>query len=130
MGIRCIATSDGLFTRTGKPITACPHVSEHLKGFFVWNPDAVLDGELYNHSYKDDFNKIIHLVRKQNLTDEHLAESREMIQYHVYDAPVIGRWGQLTEEELFSERTSCWDANYKDIADLADEGVIVNLETT
>ena len=129
-GIRCIATSDGLFTRTGKEITAVPHVRKALVGFFNTHPDAILDGELYNHAYKNDFNKIIHLVRKQNLTDEHLAESREMIQYHVYDVPVIGRWGQLTEEELFSERTSCWDANYKDIADLADEGVIVNVETT
>ena len=107
-GIRCIAMREGLFTRTGKEITAVPHISEALEPFFEKYPNAVLDGELYNHAYKDDFNKIIHLVRKQNLTSEHLAESKEMIQYHIYDAPVIGDsiagskcW---TEKDSFSDR--------------------------
>ena len=101
-GIRCIAMREGLFTRTGKEITAVPHISEALEPFFEKFPNAVLDGELYNHAYKDDFNKIIHLVRKQNLTDEHLAESKEMIQYHIYDAPVIGK--KYTEKDSFSDR--------------------------
>ena len=70
-GIRCIAMREGLFTRTGKPIVAVPHIHEELEPFFEKYPNAVLDGELYNHAYKDDFNKIIHLVRKQNLTEEH-----------------------------------------------------------
>ena len=112
-GIRCIAMREGLFTRTGKEITAVPHISEALEPFFKLYPNAVLDGELYNHAYKDDFNKIIHLVRKQNLTDEHLAESAEMIQYHIYDAPVIGngKWA-MTEKDLYSDRTSKLDASF------------------
>tara|TARA_Y100000593_G_scaffold35778_1_gene69834 strand:- start:115 stop:1323 length:1209 start_codon:yes stop_codon:yes gene_type:complete len=107
-GIRCIAMREGLFTRTGKEIVAVPHIHEALEPFFEKYPNAVLDGELYNHAYKDDFNKIIHLVRKQNLTDEHLAESKEMIQYHIYDAPVIGEgFGgryNWTEKDSFSDR--------------------------
>ncbi len=112
-GIRCIAMREGLFTRTGKEITAVPHISEALEPFFKLYPNAVLDGELYNHAYKDDFNKIIHLVRKQNLTDEHLSESAEMIQYHIYDAPVIGngKWTR-TEKDLYSDRTSKLDASF------------------
>ena len=112
-GIRCIAMREGLFTRTGKEITAVPHISEALEPFFKLYPNATLDGELYNHAYKDDFNKIIHLVRKQNLTDEHLAESAEMIQYHIYDAPVIGngKWA-MTEKDLYSDRTSKLDASF------------------
>ena len=112
-GIRCIAMREGLFTRTGKEITAVPHISEALESFFKLYPNAVLDGELYNHAYKDDFNKIIHLVRKQNLTDEHLSESAEMIQYHIYDAPVIGngKWA-MTEKDLYSDRTSKLDASF------------------
>ena len=106
-GIRCIAMREGLFTRTGKEITAVPHIHEELKSFFELYPNAVLDGELYNHAYKDDFNKIIHLVRKQNLTDEHLEESKKMIQYHIYDTPVIGNGGIcLTEKNSFSSRTN------------------------
>ncbi len=100
-GIRCIATKDGLFTRSGKPIEAVPHISEALKDFFKAYPNSILDGELYSHAYKDDFNKIIHLVRKQNLTDEHLAESKKMIQYYIYDAPRIAK---LEESASFGDR--------------------------
>ena len=100
-GSRCIATKDGLFTRNGKEITAVPHIAKELQKLFVEYPDAVLDGELYNHAYKDDFNKIVHLVRKQNLTKEHLVESEKMIQYHIYDVPQIGT---LDEQSLYSDR--------------------------
>ena len=106
-GIRCIATKDGLFTRNGKEITAVPHIRMELGTFFAKYPDAVLDGELYNHAYKDDFNKIVHLVRKQNLTKEHLAESKQMIQYHVYDIPKIET---LDEQSLYSDRISMMKA--------------------
>ena len=128
-GIRCIAMREGLFTRTGKEITAVPHISEALEPFFKLYPNATLDGELYNHAYKDDFNKIIHLVRKQNLTDEHLAESAEMIQYHIYDAPVIGngKWA-MTEKDLYSDRTSKLDASFVNLR-LEKEGCLVIVPT-
>ena len=45
----------------------------------------VLDGELYNHDLKDDFEKIISLVRKQKPTDEDRLEASQLTQYHVYD---------------------------------------------
>ena len=128
-GIRCIAMREGLFTRTGKEITAVPHISEALAPFFKLYPNATLDGELYNHAYKDDFNKIIHLVRKQNLTDEHLSESAEMIQYHIYDAPVIGngKWA-MTEKDLYSDRTSKLDASFVNLR-LEKEGCLVIVPT-
>ena len=128
-GIRCIAMREGLFTRTGKEITAVPHISEALESFFKLYPNATLDGELYNHAYKDDFNKIIHLVRKQNLTDEHLAESAEMIQYHIYDAPVIGngKWA-MTEKDLYSDRTSKLDASFVNLG-LEKEDCLVVVPT-
>jgi DNA ligase-1 len=134
-GIRCIAMSEGLFTRTGKEITAVPHIHEALKPLFEKYPNAVLDGELYNHDYKNDFNKIIHLVRKQNLTQEHLDDSREMIQYWIYDAPVIGKdnpfrkGGCYTEKDLFSDRTSVLDAQYDNLG-LDETNQLVIVETT
>ena len=133
-GIRCVAMREGLFTRTGKEITAVPHIHEALKPLFEKYPNATLDGELYNHAYKDDFNKIIHLVRKQNLTDEHLEESEEMIQYHIYDAPVIGKdnpfrkGGCYTEKDYFSDRTSVLDAQYVNLG-LDKEDCLVMVET-
>jgi len=84
-GIRCIATKNGLFTRAGKSITTCNHIVEDLKDFFESEPEVKLDGELYNHELKADFNKITSLVRKVKPTVDEEAECRSKVQYHVYD---------------------------------------------
>lgn len=84
-GIRCIARADGLWTRTGKPITSVPHIVEALEFFFDGNPDAVYDGELYNHELRDDFNTITSAVRKQTPTVNELADAKRLIQFHFYD---------------------------------------------
>jgi len=84
-GVRLIASKHGLFSRTGKEIVAVPHIMEELKDFFGMYPDIVLDGELYNHHLKADFNKLISLVRKTKPTIEDIKESAEKIEYHIYD---------------------------------------------
>ena len=86
-GIRCIATKDGLFSRNGKPILSCPHIHKELLPLFEEDFDLIFDGELYNHDYKDDFNKIISLTRKTKPTEEDIAEAAKHIQYHIYDFP-------------------------------------------
>lgn len=86
-GIRCIATRDGLFSRTGKPIVAVPHIMEILAPIFAEHPHAVLDGELYNHDLKEDFNAIVSMCRKTKVKPEDLELSRKMVQYHLYDFP-------------------------------------------
>lgn len=82
-GIRCIAiVKDGiatLWSRTRKPITSCPHIVQELEAAFE-NQDIILDGELYNHEMKADFEKIVSLVRQ-----EEPGEGHEIVQYHVYD---------------------------------------------
>ena len=84
-GIRCIANKDGLWTRAGKEITSCPHIWESLKNYFeVW-PSAIIDGELYNHKLKADFNKITSLVRKTKSTEEDFREAEKLVEYHMYD---------------------------------------------
>jgi DNA ligase-1 len=84
-GIRCIATKDGLFTRAGKEIATCGHIEHDLIEFFKEEPDIILDGELYNHELKADFNKITSLVRKVKPTPEEALECHEKVQYHIYD---------------------------------------------
>jgi len=84
-GIRCIARKDGLWSRSGKLIVSIPHISEELKPLFEKYPDAILDGELYNHCLRDNFNKITSLVRKTKPTSNDLEETVELVQYHVYD---------------------------------------------
>ena len=84
-GIRCIARADGLSTRKGKKIVACPHIEAALAPYFLRNPDAVFDGELYNHYFADDFNKITSIVRKAKPTKADLARSEQFMMFHIYD---------------------------------------------
>ena len=73
------------YSRTGKEFKNVKHITNVLKPFFFKNPDVTLDGELYNHELKHDFEKIISLVRKQKPTADDRLEARNLIQYHVYD---------------------------------------------
>lgn len=94
-GIRCVASRDGLYSRSGKAITAVPHIWRSLEPIFNAQPDLVLDGELYNHMLKEDFNRIVSLVRKTKPTEADLEDSEMFIKYHVYDiASDKGNFGE------------------------------------
>lgn len=84
-GVRCLVSEDGMQTRNGKMFVSSPHIQETLASFFELYPDYILDGELYNHDLKSDFEKIISLARKTKPTKQDLSESRDMIQFHIYD---------------------------------------------
>jgi|TARA_R110001592_G_scaffold34436_18_gene118504 DNA ligase-1 len=95
-GIRCIADKNGLKTRTGKKITAVPHIEESLESFFKKHPEAVLDGELYCDKFDNDFNAICHHVRRSNVTEESL-EKAKVIEYHVYDTINKDRFAERSQ---------------------------------
>ena len=84
-GMRCYITKDGMFSRAHKPVLSSPHIKNSLEDFFKQYPDVILDGELYNHKFADNFNKIISLVRKTKPTQEHLEEAKHLVQFHCYD---------------------------------------------
>ena len=107
-GVRCIFTKDGAYSRTGKQFHNLQHLELRLKGFFKLNPDVQLDGELYNHALRDDFEQIISLVRKQKPTDEDRLNAQKLIQYHVYDyiVPFIGYEARL--DWLLSNKVLWW----------------------
>ena len=88
-GVRCLIQCDNgqitAYSRTGKEWKNIDHILFNLKPFFHWNPNVVLDGELYNHDFKDDFESIISMVRKTKPTDEDRLKSRLNVQFHCYD---------------------------------------------
>ena len=84
-GVRCLFTAKGAFSRANNQFMNVEHIEQALKPFFAKNPTAILDGELYNHGLKDDFEKIISLVKKRKPTDADKAEAKELVQYHMYD---------------------------------------------
>lgn len=91
-GIRCyLKNCDGIirmFSRKHKEFKSVPHLKENrfIIEFFKKYPDAILDGELYNHELKDDFNKIVSLVKKTKPTDADLEESKKIVEYHCFDS--------------------------------------------
>jgi len=88
-GVRCLIQYDNsvvtAYSRTGKEWKNIDHILQSLEPFFQDNPDVILDGELYNHALKDDFEKIISCVRKTKPTPIDRAESRKLVQFHCYD---------------------------------------------
>jgi DNA ligase 1 len=81
-GIRCIAILKSgkctLWSRTRKPITSMPHIIAEIEAMNI--EDCVLDGELYNHDYKNNFETIVSKVRQEEPDPEH-----KIVQYHIYD---------------------------------------------
>lgn len=86
-GLRAISENNTLMSRNGKPYVACPHLFQN---------GTTLDGELYTHQYKDDFNKIVSLCKKQKPDANELKESEQKVQYWIYDYPA--------HKGVFSER--------------------------
>ena len=88
-GVRCVIQYDNsevkAYSRTGKPWLNIEHILFNLKPWFALNPHVILDGELYNHDLKDDFNKIISLVRKSKPTDQDRLDASDLTQFHCYD---------------------------------------------
>jgi DNA ligase-1 len=101
-----------MMSRGGKPIAGAEHILESLQWFFDRFPDAELDGELYNHSFKDNFDTLISYIKKKR------PESREFVQYHIYDVP--------SHPGTFSER---WQFILNEIEQYLDNEPIVIVET-
>ena len=90
-GIRCIAIIENgvatLWSRTRKPITGVPHIIRAIEKQFpncvphcVDNYRIILDGELYNHTYKNRFEEIVSFCKQVTPKAGH-----EVVEYHIYD---------------------------------------------
>ena len=100
-GVRCVIQYEGggmpkAYSRTGKEWKNIDHILFNLSPWFALNPNVILDGELYNHSLKDNFEKIISLVRKTKPTNEDRLEAAQYTEFHCYDI--------IDETKTFEER--------------------------
>jgi len=108
-GVRCVIQAEQVnhfsrpieyevkaYSRTGKEWKNIDHILFNLKPWFQLNPNVILDGELYNHDFCDDFEQIISMVRKTKPTDEARLISAKNVQFHCYDI--------IDETKTFEER--------------------------
>ena len=94
-GVRCLVQQEyddvvdtnviRAYSRTGKEWKNINHILRELVPFFQKHPHVILDGELYNHDFKDDFESIISMVRKQKPTIQDRLKSHTHVQFHCYD---------------------------------------------
>lgn len=97
-GHRCIAiVQDGkatLWSRTRKPITGLPHINRALEQIYP-SQTIILDGELYNHDYKDKFEQLTSFIRSEVPKIGH-----EIVQYWIYD---------VVNDQTFEQRAKTLD---------------------
>jgi ATP-dependent DNA ligase len=77
-GLRCINNNCTLMSREGKPFVTCPHLYQN---------NAILDGELYNHKFRNDFNSIVSMIKGGDTSPENLEYTKKFAQMWVYDIP-------------------------------------------
>jgi len=121
-GHRCIAVieCDGsctLWSRTRKAITSMPHIVRAIEGMDLSLAEPVmLDGELYNHEYAEEFEKLTSMIRPKEP-----KPGCEIVQYHVYDC--------IWPDNLpFSERTKVIEG-FKVWEKWGDNGPLIKVET-
>lgn len=84
-GIRCVTHEGVMKSRKGKPFMTVGFLVEELAGFFDRHPSVTLDGELYNHDYRNDFNTLTSVIKTQKPKPEDIERTRGIVQYHIYD---------------------------------------------
>jgi ATP-dependent DNA ligase len=76
-----------MYSKVGNPVTCLPHIERDLIRIFG-QEYIVLDGELYNHDLKNDFEKIISMTKRNDIH----PDSEKLIQYFVYDVIEPGKF--------------------------------------
>lgn len=90
-GIRCLAIMKRgkvrLWSRTQKEFLTVPHIVEEIERIWGHLDSFVTDGELYNHKFKNDFNKITSIIKRDDVHPDH-----KLVQYHMYDTVAPGNY--------------------------------------
>lgn len=85
-GVRCYITKDGAYSRNGKQWVSTKFIEANLVKFFEKFPNFVLDGELYAHKYKDNFNEIVKLIKRtKHFKEGDWDRIERELEYHVFD---------------------------------------------
>lgn len=103
-GIRCFVHVDGesvtLKSRTGKEFKSLGHIADAVRELVSVMGKSVgsfiLDGELYNHQFKEDFQGLVSAIKRDKP-----SETTHMVQFHCYDYVAEGRDFEDRIQELY-----------------------------
>ena len=92
-GIRCFIHVDGdnvkLVSRTGKEFQSLGHIADAvrvLSDSIGEHEPFILDGELYNHNFKEDFQGLVSAIKRDSPSD-----NTHLVQFHCYDYVAEGK---------------------------------------
>lgn len=92
-GIRCFIHVDGdnvkLVSRTGKEFKSLGHIADAvrvLSDSIGEHEPFILDGELYNHDFKEDFQGLVSAIKRDSPSD-----NTHLVQFHCYDYVAEGK---------------------------------------
>ncbi len=113
-GIRCFVHIDGenikLVSRTGKEFTSLGHISDAVSELVSVIGKSVgsfiLDGELYNHDFKDDFQGLVSAIKRDKP-----SENTHLVQFHCYDYVAEDRDFEDRLQELYRMDQWCSDVH-------------------
>lgn len=132
-GVRCVLTKDGPFSRKGEKFLSVPHIEKCFSSFFKEHPLAVLDGELFNESLRQNLNELVKLCRKTvHISEEDINKSKDLVYFYVYDGY---NFGGLGKDEPYYRRHDFIKTNlksyehYKDVEsrEAKDESQVYNI---
>lgn len=95
-GIRCYTYQGQTLSRNHKLLTSCPHLCNVFE-------NIILDGELYNHDLKNDFEQIVSLVKQQKPIDNY-----KLIKHYIYD---------IVSDTPYSQRLNTINEWYNNLSD-------------
>jgi DNA ligase-1 len=102
-GIRCFIHVDGdnvkLVSRTGKEFKSLGHIADAvrvLSDSIGEHEPFILDGELYNHDFKEDFQGLVSAIKRDSPSD-----STHLVQFHCYDYVAEGKDFEDRIDELY-----------------------------
>jgi len=104
-GVRCQSVAERSYSTGGETFYNIEHIREELGQLFAKYPEAFIDGEAFNERLKKNLNRLIKLVsvviKPKDLTAELRAESRAIVELHVFDG--YGFQG-ITQKTPFRKR--------------------------
>jgi DNA ligase-1 len=120
-----------LLSRNGKPYGGAQHLLRKLAPLFERNPKLILDGEMYNHDHKDQFEELGSAIKKEAKTPELRERAERIVQFHVYDIPseATANYGVRLAalQELFANEPELQDDSFHLVE---TESVIWNPDNT
>ena len=103
-GIRCFVHVDGesvtLKSRTGKEFKSLGHIADAVRELVSVMGKSVgsfiLDGELYNHRFKEDFQGLVSAIKRDKP-----SENTHLVEFHCYDYVAESRDFEDRIQELY-----------------------------